>query len=97
MVNVLFLLFKSNIFDTWIIYQMTSDFRAAHFIQVDDLQTMTNTPVKFQKDRRKTVGGVANTRYLLLEGEQNQGTIESRILRGLFWKFVEFGDKIVKY
>ena len=32
-VNVLFLLFKSNIFDAWIIYKMTPDFWAAHFIQ----------------------------------------------------------------
>ena len=29
------------------------------------LQTMIKTPVKFQKDRSKTVGGVALTRYLL--------------------------------
>ena len=27
------------------------------------LQIMTKTPVKFQKDQHKTVGGVANTRY----------------------------------
>ena len=32
------------------------------------LQTMTNTLVKFQKNGLKTVGGVAHTRYLLLEG-----------------------------
>ena len=32
------------------------------------LQTVTRTPAKFQKDRHKTVGGVAHTRYLLLEG-----------------------------
>ena len=30
------------------------------------LQTMTKTPVKFQKNRYKTVGGFAPTRYLLL-------------------------------
>ena len=29
------------------------------------LQTMYKTPVKFQKNRYKTVGGVAHTRYLL--------------------------------
>ena len=29
-------------------------------------QTMTKAPVKFQKNRYKTVGGVAPTRYLLL-------------------------------
>ena len=29
-------------------------------------QTMTKTPVKFQKNVCKTVGGVAPTRYLLL-------------------------------
>ena len=37
---------------------------------------MTNTSVKFQKDRHKTVGGVAHTRYLLLGewgGGQNDG------------------------
>ena len=27
------------------------------------LQTMTKTPVKFQKNQHKTVGGVAHTRY----------------------------------
>ena len=36
------------------------------------LQTMTKTPIKFQKDRHKTVGGVAHTRYLLLEGAEPQ-------------------------
>ena len=30
------------------------------------LQNMTKTPVKFQKNRYKTVGGLAPTRYLLL-------------------------------
>ena len=34
------------------------------------LQTMTKAPVKFQKDRHKTVGGAAHTRYLLLEGNR---------------------------
>ena len=29
------------------------------------LQTILKTPVKFQKDSPKTVGGVADTRYLL--------------------------------
>ena len=29
------------------------------------LQTISKTPLKFQKDRHKTVGGVAGTRYLL--------------------------------
>ena len=29
------------------------------------LQTMTKTPVKFQKNQHKTVGGVAHTRYPL--------------------------------
>ena len=29
------------------------------------LQTMTKTPVKVQKNRHKTVGGVAHTRYPL--------------------------------
>ena len=29
------------------------------------LQTMTKTPVKFQKDRHKTVGGVVHTMYPL--------------------------------
>ena len=29
------------------------------------LQTMTQSPVKFPKNRHKTVGGVANTRYSL--------------------------------
>ena len=29
------------------------------------LQTMTNRPVKFQKNQHKTVGGVAHTRYPL--------------------------------
>ena len=29
------------------------------------LQTMTKTPVKFQKNRYKTVGGIAPTRYPL--------------------------------
>ena len=29
-------------------------------------QTMTKTPVKFQKNWYKTVGGVASARYLLL-------------------------------
>ena len=33
----------------------------AHF------QTMTKAHVKFQEDRHNTVGGVAHTRYLLLE------------------------------
>ena len=28
-----------------------------------DLQIMTKTSVKFQKNRHKTVGGVAHTRY----------------------------------
>ena len=30
------------------------------------LQTILKAPVKFQKDRPKTVGGVKGTRYLLL-------------------------------
>ena len=30
-----------------------------------NLQTILKTPVKFQKDRTKTVGGVKGTRYLL--------------------------------
>ena len=34
---------------------------------------MIKTPVKFQKDRHKTVEGVAHTRYLLLEGGWKQG------------------------
>ena len=34
---------------------------------------MTKAPVKFQKDRHKTVGGVSHTRYLLLEGGQYHG------------------------
>ena len=29
------------------------------------LQTILNTPVKFQKDRTETVGGVKGTKYLL--------------------------------
>ena len=29
------------------------------------LQTMTKTPVKFEKDWHKTAGGVAHTRYPL--------------------------------
>ena len=29
------------------------------------LQTILKTPVKFQKDLPKTVGGVADTRYIL--------------------------------
>ena len=29
------------------------------------LQTILKTPVKFQKDSPKTVGGVADTRYIL--------------------------------
>ena len=29
------------------------------------LQTILKTPVKFQKDRTKTVGGVKGTKYLL--------------------------------
>ena len=33
------------------------------------LQTMTKPPVKFQKNRYTTVGGVAPTRYLLLYGD----------------------------
>ena len=37
------------------------------------LQTMTKAPVKFQKDRQKSVGEVAYTGYLLLEGVQNHG------------------------
>ena len=37
------------------------------------LQTMTKAPVKFQKDRHKTVWGVTHTRYLLLEEVHNQG------------------------
>ena len=41
------------------------------------LQTMTKTPVKFEKDRHKTVG-VVHTRYLLLEGGWNHVTMEQR-------------------
>ena len=33
------------------------------------LQTMTKTSVKFQKNRHKTVGGVAHTRYIVLYGD----------------------------
>ena len=36
------------------------------------LQTMTKPYVKFQKDRHKTIGGVAHTTYQLLEGPRNQ-------------------------
>ena len=39
------------------------------------LQTIQKTPVKFQKDRPKTVGGVAHTKHLLLEGDR---TTEAR-------------------
>ena len=39
---------------------------------------MTKTSVKFTKDRHKTVGGVAHTRYLLLEVGQNHGTMYPR-------------------
>ena len=30
---------------------------------------MVKTSVKFQKNRNKTVGGVAHTRYILLQGD----------------------------
>ena len=33
------------------------------------LQSMLKTSAKFQKNRNKTVGGVAYTRYILLKGD----------------------------
>ena len=47
------------------------------------LQTMTKTSVKFQKNRHKTVGGVAHTRYIVLQGDgktegQTEGQTEGR-------------------
>ena len=43
------------------------------------LQTMRKTPVKFQKNRYRTVGGVAPTRYPLLKGDRRtDGRTEGR-------------------
>ena len=42
------------------------------------LQTMPKTPVKFQKDPPKTLGGVALTRYILFIGGRNLGISEFR-------------------
>ena len=49
------------------------------------LQTMTKTSVKFRKNRHKTVGGVAHTRYIVLWGDgrtdgRTEGRTESRKL-----------------
>ena len=47
--------------------------------QYAHLQTMNLTPVKFQRNRSKTVGGVAYTRYQLLEGEWKEGWRDGRM------------------
>ena len=43
------------------------------------LQTMTLTPVKFQRNWSKTVGGDLYTRYLILKGGQKDGRKDRRM------------------
>ena len=53
------------------------------------LQTMTKTPVKFQKNQYKTVGEVAPTRYLLPleDGQTDRKTERHKISPSAFlWK-----------
>ena len=38
---------------------------------------MTLTPVKFQRNRSKTVGGVAYTKYLLFEAGRKDGKVNT--------------------
>ena len=44
----------------------------AHF------QSMVKTSVKFQRNRDKTVGGVAHTRYILVSGGRKDGRTDGR-------------------
>ena len=59
----------------------------AHF------QTMTKTPVKFRKNRHKTVGGVAHTRYLLLKGDGSAPRYGATLVRNAEYYVPHFSSK----
>ena len=61
--------------------------------QYAHLQTMTLTPVKFQSNQSKPVGGVPYTRYLLLEGGRTGGWNAKYYVPSIF--FEKAGDNKV--
>ena len=54
---------------------------------------MSKTSVKFQKNRHKTVGGVAHTRYIVLKGGGEDGRKAKNYVPPLFFEKAE-GNKI---
>ena len=59
------------------------------------LQTMTKTAVNFQKNRHKTVGGVAHLKYLLLYGDRRMESHERQLSSKRRGTMTEKGKKSV--
>ena len=63
------------------------------------LQTILKTPVKFQKDRTETVGGVKGTKYLLKTRNHapRKGGGQKQKKKNDYHALSKFRDNILKY